>query len=207
MPIAQVAYLWSADVEIEVFTKMAFSPQTKDEGRGATKKRVFIADWLRDGQVYFSPSKRLKGWLKTQLALVRSSYAGQANAIKIFPADGEDEYIPIAKVEELVGGTTPLRDQNYDLPKGLKDPKWSSLVVPKESGIGSRSTTTYWYELPGPRRMKVKMVSFARSIEPEKVKEAMDKLGAVVGVGDKFSQGFGRFKLIHFESKKDKLAL
>ena len=52
MPQASPVYFWEADVVVET-VNLAFSPQTSDEGRGALAKRIFSADWLRDGKVWF----------------------------------------------------------------------------------------------------------------------------------------------------------
>ena len=153
MPTASPVYFWEAEVEIET-EQLAFSPQTNTEGRGALAKRVFSADWLHDGQVWFSPSKRLGGWLKAQLPLARSTYANQMAAVKVFPADGEDEYVPIAKVTELVGGKTPL-PMSHQLPDGLPCPFWTYINVPQEKGAGTRVAPTYWYELHRPVQHRV----------------------------------------------------
>lgn len=205
MPTASPVYFWEAKVEVETID-LAFSPQTRDEGRGALAKRIFMADWLRDGQVWFSPSKRLGGWLKSQLPLARSTYANQMAAVKVFPADGDGEYVPVAEVSELVGGDNPL-PMAYELPKGLPLPFWTYINVPQERGTGTRVAPTYWLELRRPAVHRVRIISFARGIGPEIVQEALAKLGRATGIGDKHSVGKGRFKLLKFEAKQEKLAL
>lgn len=204
-PQASPVYFWEAEVEIET-EQLAFSPQTATEGRGALAKRIFTADWLHDGVVWFSPSKRLSGWLKAQLPLARSTYANQMAAVKVFPADGEDEYVPIASVGDLVGGNNPL-PMSHQLPEGLLCPFWTYINVPQEKGTGTRVAPTYWYELHKPVKHHVRIMSFARGISPEIVKEALDKLGKATGIGDKHSVGKGRFKLLKFKAKQEKLAL
>lgn len=204
-PQAIPVYFWEADVEIET-EDLAFSPQTQNEGRGALAKRIFIADWLKDGKVWFNPSKRLGGWLKAQLSLVRSTYANQMTAVKVFPIDGASEYMPIADVEELIGGSNPL-PFTYQLPKGLPIPFWVYINVPQERGVGTRVAPTYWYELKKSVKHQVRIVSFARGISFEIVREALDKLGKAIGIGDKHSVGKGRFRLLKFEAKQEKLAL
>lgn len=205
MPVASPVFFWEADVVIET-KNLAFSPQTTDEGRGALAKRVFTAAWLMDGKIWFNPSKRLSGWLKLQLPLARSTYAHQIGAVKVFPADNDGEFIPIANVSELIGGTTSL-DRNYQLPDGLPIPFWTYIQVPQERGAGTRTAPTYWYELNKLIKHKVRILSFARGISPEIVREALDKLGRVTGIGDKHSIGKGRFRLVEFQSKQEKLAL
>jgi len=205
MPQAAPVYFWEADVVVET-QDLAFSPQTGKEGRGALAKTIFSADWLRDGQVLFSPSKRIGGWLKAQLPLARSSYANQIAAVKVFPPDGDGEFVAIAKVKELVGGSNPL-PFTYQLPDGLPIPFWTYINVPQERGAGTRVAPTYWYRLDKPIQHHVRIISFARGISPDIVKEALDKLGRATGIGDKHSVGRGRFKLVSFEAKQEKLNL
>ena len=198
-------YFWEAEVEIET-EQLAFSPQTTEEGRGALAKRIFSADWLKDDKIWFNPSKRLGGWLKSQLPLARSTYAGQMAAVKVFPADGDGEYVAVAEAKELEGGSNPL-PMTHQLPKGLPTPFWTYIQVPQERGTGTRTAPTYWYELHKPIRHQVRILSFARGISPDIMKEALGKLGRATGIGDKHSVGKGRFKLIKLKAKQEKLAL
>ncbi len=205
MPTASPVYFWEADVVIET-VNLAFSPQTATEGRGALAKLIISADWLRDGQVQFNPSKRLGGWIKAQLPLARSTYANQVAAVKVFPPDGDGEFVPVCKVSELKGGIVPI-DKPHQLPEGLPTPFWTYIQVPKETGAGTRTAPTYWYEYNQPTQHHVKIISFARGITPEIVKEALSKLGIATGIGDKHSVGKGRFKLVSFDFKQEKLSL
>ncbi len=204
MPALKPAYFWEAQVELEV-TNLAFSLQTKDEGIGATKKRIFSADWMRDGKVVFNPSQRVAGWLRKQLPLLRSSYKEQVNAIKTFPADGASLWQPIAEAKELVGSDKAPED-NLEYPKGLAYPNKQHIVVSDARG-GTRSTTTYWLILPHSILIKVKILSFARSITPEMVEEALRELGRATGIGDKHSQGYGTFEVKSFKAEQKRLKL
>jgi hypothetical protein len=204
MPQAASVYFWEADVTIEC-QNLAFSLEANDEGRGATKKRIFSASWVRDNKVYLDPSKRLGGWLKKQLPLLRSSYSTQVQAIKVFPFDNQ-QYISICQLSELTGSDIPIPDNNHQFLQPFANPLWQRIQVPNTTG-GTRSTTTYWLEYNKPIQLSVKIISFARSITPEIIKEALTKLGHATGVGDKYSQGYGRFKLIKFDSKSEKLNL
>lgn len=205
MPQLTPVYFWEADVVVET-ANLAFSPQTSDEGRGALAKRIFSADWLRDNKVWFNPSKRLGGWLKSQLPLARSTYANQIAAVKVFPPGDDNEYVPVCDASELVGGTTPLTIA-HQLPDGLPCPFWTYINVPQERGSGTRVAPTYWYELNKPVQHHARMISFARGITPEIIQEALGKLGIATGIGDKHSVGKGRFKLVSFEFKQEKLSL
>lgn len=205
-PQASPVYFWQADVTIECHN-LAFSLEAIDEGRGANKKRIFSASWVRDGKVYIDPSKRLGGWLKKQMPLLRSSYAQQIQAVKVFPSDSK-QYIPICSLSDLKGGDIAIPDTNKEFLGELPiQPLWQRIQVPKETGTGTRSTTTYWYEYSHSVQLSVKIISFARNISPEIIKEALDKLGSATGIGDKHSQGYGRFKLISFKHTQERLSL
>lgn len=204
MPALKPAYFWEAQVELEV-KNLAFSLQTKDEGIGATKKRLFSADWMSNGKVLFNPSQRVAGWLRKQLPLLRSSYKEQVNALKVFPADGASLWEPIAEAKELVGSDKAPED-NMEYPKGLAFPHKQHITVSDARG-GTRSTTTYWLELPHPVLVKVRIMSFARSITPEMVREALEELGKATGLGDKHSQGYGVFEVKTFKAEQKRLKL
>lgn len=203
MPVSRPTFFWEADVELEV-KNIAFSIEAHDIGRGATKIRQLSARWLTDGKVLWNPSQRLKGWLNTQLPLARSSYRDQVQAIKVFPADGEDTWISIADVSELQGSNIAL-SESHEIPKELAMPFKQFMTV---SDKGSkRSITTYWVVLPKAVTVKIRIFSFARGITPAIVKEALTKLGKAVGLGDKYNYGFGRFGVKSFEAREEKLNL
>jgi hypothetical protein len=204
MPVARPAYFWEAQVELEV-RNLAFSLQTKDEGIGASKKRIFSADWMKDGKIMFNPSQRVAGWLRKQLPLLRSSYREQVQALKVFPADGTNLWEPIAEAKELSGFDKPPED-NMEYPKELSFPYKQHITVADARG-GTRSTTTYWVVLPHPVSLKVKILSFARSITPEMVEEALGELGKATGIGDKHSQGYGVFTVKSFKAEQKRLKL
>jgi len=204
VPALKPAYFWEAKVELEV-QNLAFSLQTKDEGIGATKKRIFSADWMKDGQVMFNPSQRVAGWLRKQLPLLRSSYKEQVNALKVFPADGAGLWQPIADAKELVGTDNPPED-NMEYPEGLAYPMKQHIVVSDGRG-GYRSTTTYWVVLSHPVTVKVRIMSFARSITAPMIEEALVELGRATGLGDKHSQGYGVFEVKTFKAEQKRLKL
>lgn len=205
MPQASPVYFWQADVTIET-KNLAFSLEANDEGRGATKKRIFSASWVRDGKVVIDPSKRLGGWFKKQMPLLRSTYANQIQAVKVFPADGQ-QYVTVCELSELVGGDIPIPDSNHEFLQKFPNPLWQRIQVPATVGTGTRTTTTYWLEYHKPSQFSVKIISFARNISPEIIKEALTKLGHATGIGDKHSQGYGRFSLVSFESTQEKMNL
>jgi len=203
MPTAKPAYFWEANVELEV-KNLAFSLQTRDEGFSANKKRIFLADWLKDDKIMFNPSQRLAGWLKKQLPLVRSSYKDQVAALKVFPVDGT-LWQDIANSKSLIG-SDKAPEENMEYPQGIPYPYKQHIVV--SDGRGStRTTTVYWVVLPTPVQMRLKILSFARSITPEMVEEALKELGKATGIGDKHSQGYGTFALKQFKAEQKRLTL
>ena len=206
MPKANPVYFWEADCELEV-RNIAFSLQAEEVKRGNIKTKVFHCDSIQDGQLVWNPSARLKGWLKAQTGVLRPSYGEQiSGGMKVYPADGGYDSIPIGKVSELAGvDTPPAPEGEYELPEGCPFPFKRFIIVKAEHG-GTRSTTTYWLTLPKTITVKLKIVSFARSISPETVKELLEKLGDKVGLGDKYSTGqYGLFKLKEFEAKSERL--
>lgn len=204
MPTLKPAMFWTADVELEI-KNLAFSLQTKDEGMGANKKRIFSADWIRNGEVMFNPAQRVSGWLKKQLPLLRSSYAEQVQALKVFPSNGCELWQPIAEAKEL-SGTNIAPEDNMTYPEGLAFPNKAHIVVDDGRG-GTRSTTTYWLTLNRPVTIQVRIMSFARSIEPSMVEEALKEIGRATGLGDKHSQGFGVFTVKSFKAEQKRLKL
>jgi hypothetical protein len=203
MPSLKPAYFWEAKVSLEI-NNMAFSLQTKDEGMGAYKKRIFYADWLKEGKIIFNPAQRVSGWLRKQLPLIRSTYREQVQAIKVFPTSNE-LWESIADAKDLIGTSTPPED-NMEYPKELCYPFKQHIVVDDGKG-GTRTTTTYWLVLSKPIIINVNIMSFARSIVPEMIEEALKELGKATGIGDKYSQGFGTFNVISFKAEQKRLAL
>ena len=204
MATLKPAMFWEAEVELET-KNLAFSLQTKDEGIGATRKRIFNAEWMRDGEILFNPSQRVAGWLRKQLPLLRSSYKEQVQALKVFPTDGAGLWQAIAEAKELIGSDNSPED-NLEYPEGLSYPYKQHIVVSDARG-GTRSTTTYWLVLPRPVNLKVRVMSFARSITPEMVEEALREIGKATGIGDKHSQGYGVFTVKSFKAKQKRLKL
>lgn len=204
MPSLKPAMFWTADVELEV-KNLAFCLQSRDEGMGANKKRIFKADFISDGEVMFNPAQRVSGWLKKQLPLLRSSYAQQVQAIKVFPANGYGLWQPIAKVQEL-SGTDIAPEDNMSYPDGVSFPHKTHIMVDDGHG-GSRAASTYWLTLNRPTVIKVRIMSFARSIEPSMIQEALQEIGQATGLGDKHSQGYGTFVVRSFKAEQKRLKL
>ncbi len=202
---AEPVYFWEAEVEILV-RNLALSLQAEDRREGARTVRVFRADWLEGRDIYFNPAQRLKGWLKKQTAQLKPSLAEQVkNAVKVYVADGGRDWVKIGTVDDLQGGDKPLMDKDYRLPEPLegKIPFWQHIQVPDRGG--TRVATTYWFVLPKEVPLKLKIVSFARGVSPETIRELLEKLGKYTGIGDKHATGqYGLFELRSFEVRKER---
>ena len=202
---AEPVYFWEADVEI-VVRNLALSLQVEDRREGARTVRVFRADWLEGRDIYFNPAQRLKGWLKKQTAQLKPSLGTQVkDAVKVYPADSERDWIKIATVDDLQGSDKPLLERDYKLPEALegKTPFWQHIQVPDKGGV--RVATTYWYVLPKEITLRLKIVSFARGVTPEIIEELLRKLGKYTGIGDKHATGqLGLFELKRFEVRKER---
>lgn len=111
---AEPVYFWKANVEIAV-RNLALSPQTEDRREGARTVQVFRADWLEGRDIYFNPAQRLKGWLKKQTAQLKPSLGTQVkDAVKVYPADSERDWIKIATVDDLQGSDRPLPERDVE---------------------------------------------------------------------------------------------
>ncbi len=140
------------------------------------------------------------------MPLLRSGYAQQIQAVKVFPADNQ-QYVPVCELKELTGSDIPIPDTNHEFLQPFCNPRWQRIQVPATVGGGTRTTTTYWLEYNKSIQFSVKIISFARNISPEIISEALTKLGYATGIGDKYSQGYGRFKLISFKHRQEKMSL
>jgi len=202
MPQAKPVFFWEATAVVDV-RRIAFSLAMKDEREGALAVRRLWCDWVKDGNVYWNPSQRMKGWLKAVTKDLRPSASEQVQgAVKVSSYDG-DEPILIGKVTSLVGADSePATGHTYRIQEGLPQPFFRHIRNQKGMSI-----PIYWLILPGPIEVKLKIHSFARSISPDTIKELMDKLGKVTGWGDMTSQGYGSFELKSFESQQIRLAI
>lgn len=203
MPIAKPVYFWEANVELDV-RNIAFQASVGMKG----KTKIINCDYVQDGKIIWNPAQRLKGWIKTNLSVLRPTYGEQAQAgIKVYPTDGNIDRLDIANSSELIGSTSPANLEegaDYQLSNGLPYPFHQYVIVGK--GQTTRSVELLWYILPKTIPVSLKICCFARSITPEVIEDLMRKIGHMVGLGDKYSTGqYGLFELKKFEAKQERL--
>jgi hypothetical protein len=200
MPKAVIPAFWLAEVELEI-QNIAFNVSYDEQKIGNRTVRVFKPDFIADGQVVWNPAKKLRGWLKEQVKILKPS-AGEAVQYGIKTKGIPSDVIPIGNVSELEGDSNfPEKDkQDYIAPNGLPYPYKETIIVKEKGSI--RSTFSFHYVLRKPIKCKVEIFCFARNISPESVKELIEQLGSYTGLGDKHSQGYGHFKLINFTVKQ-----
>ncbi len=204
-----VQYFWSADIEIKTLKApgLAFSVQTDSAKRKGRKVSIFRMDWLRGEDVVFDAGARLRGWLKMQSKTIRPSLGDIINygvrTISL-PTPG---FQVIAKAKELTGWNKPPADlqEDYMLPEYLN----GNIPYPiKEAfsvgeGGKKRAIFAFHYVLEKEVTLKATLYSFARGFTPDSAKWMLENLGHVVGVGDRYSRGFGLFELVSFEEKEN----
>lgn len=209
-------YFWEAEAKIKILATpgLAFAVQTKErkEAIKGTKFYEFdFSEWINGNEkVVFDAGKRLRGWFKTTAKTVRPSLGDTLQyGLRVLtkPTIGK---IEIADTKELAG---MQNEPDVELAKGYRLPEKSALPYPKKeafvtgSGKDMRSVFSFSYNLPKEIELEVKIISFARNFTPEMAKWMLDKFGRVQGIGDRYSNGFGLFELVSFESTTEEIPL
>jgi len=204
MPRVTSRTFWRAEVELKI-ERLALSVQYIEKGKGSRKKRYLVpTDWLADDgeTIIFDVGERLKGWLKEQVATMKSSWKDRVQygvVCKSLPNPG---YVPIAKLEDIA----PSRNWNsfqhkdeYEL-NGLPEPNVELVVTDRGSIFALH------YVLNKPVTVKAEIYSFAQGITPENVEEWLRVLGRVKGLGDMHnsSAGYGTFEVKSFKVIEEK---
>lgn len=205
MPKVTARNMWHAEVELEV-ERIALSVQYDERGKGSVKKRYLVpTDWLDVDKktIMFDAGKRLKGWLKEQVATMKTSWKDRIQygvVCKSLPTAG---YIPIASLEDIAPArnwhTFPHRE-DYDL-NGLPEPNVEVVLTAE-----GRSIFALHYVLKKPVTVKVAIYSFAYGVRTEIVEEWLKVLGVVKGLGDMHnsSAGYGTFTIKSFKMAEEK---
>jgi len=203
MPVARPAYFWEATTKLEV-QDIALSASYREEKEGNRTIRVFEPDWLQDENVMWNPAQRLKGWLKQQGGTIRSSARDLiAQGVKVHNIP-QQAWLPIAESGELACWDKFSEPDNYRCPNGLGYPFRDIIKIRDGGRISSRYN--FYYLLPRPIVVGLKISCFARNISPEAVEDLMRKLGGIVGLGDRHSSGEnGLFKVLEFQSSQERL--
>ena len=198
-------YFWEADVELEV-RNIAFSLQSNRERREGKDFQFLRSPWIEveDGIVFWNPAQRFKGWVKEQIGGFKTTYLEPIKqGIKVYPKDGEDK-VKIGEVKDLVGASKMLQTAKgeYRVDPGMPIP-FGKFIAPKREG---QAVPIFWYILPGPIEVELRIISFARNIRPGLIKGAAEKLGEKVGMGDMARHGaFGLFKVREFKCNEEEL--
>jgi hypothetical protein len=205
MPKVQARKVWQAEVELEI-ERLALSVQYIEKGQGSRLKRYLVpTDWLdKDGEtIVWDAGKRLKGWLKSVVATMKPTWKDRVQhgiVCKSLPNSG---FIPIAKLSDIAPSRNWHSFQHkdmYDL-NGLPEPNVEVITTEKGGSIFSM-----YYVLSKPVKVKVAIYGFAQGITWQNVKEWMETLGQIRGLGDKHtsSEAYGTFKVLSFELKEEK---
>ncbi len=209
-------YFWEAEAKIKILATpgLSFAVRTKErkEAIKGTKFYQFdFEEWLNGNEkVVFDAGKRLRGWFKTTAKTVRPSLGDTLQyGLRVLtkPTIGK---IEIADAKELAG---MQNEPDVELAKGYRLPEKSTLPYPKKeafvtgSGKDMRSVFSFSYNLPKEIELEIKIISFARNFTPEMAKWMLEKFGHVQGIGDRYSNGFGLFELVSFESTTEEIPL
>lgn len=208
MAKAKVNYIWEADVSLEL-RNMALAVQYDEVKRGGRLVRIFRPqDWYKDGTIMIDIGKRLRGWFLQQSKTIKPSLAETLKyGIKCdsVPAPGPVE---VAKIKDITSNPLFLEKDKteYYLGEELEKvgyPFKEVFTVPDGKKI--RSVFAFHYTIDKSIRVKAKIHTFARGFLPESAKEMLEKVGGIIGIGDRYAQGYGCFKLVDFKSEIQEL--
>jgi len=192
-----------AKVELEVF-KPALSVQYVEKGTGSSKKRHLVpTDWLDgNGNIVWDVGKKVKGWLKEQVATMKSSWKERIQYGVVCKSLPEPGYVKIATIKDIApprNWHTFSNTDQYDL-NDMPEPNVE--VVKTDRG----SVFAFHYVLLNPITVKCLIYSFAYGVTPKVVEGWLRDLGEIKGIGDMHnsSAGYGCFTVKAFEVLEDK---
>lgn len=205
MPRVTSGNMWSAEVELEI-ERLALNVQYVEHGRGSAKKRCLVStDWLdADGEtILFDVGKRLKGWLKEQVATMKPSWRDKIQygiVCKSLPKPG---YTPIAKIKNIGPSKNWANFQHKEEYNLGNLPEPNVEVIQTEDG---RSVFSLHYVLNRAIIVKAAIYCFAQGINSESVKEWLETLGQIKGLGDMHSSAssYGTFTVKSFKVTQEK---
>lgn len=197
MPRVEAREVWKAKVKLKI-ERLALALQYREQGAGTKLKRhVVPTDWLDSDSktILLDVGKKLKGWLKEQILTVKPSMAKRIQygvVCKSLPNHGP---IPIATVKDIAPSKSwrSFKDAElYEL-DGMPEPE-TEFIITREG----KSVASIYYVLSKPAEVEVEIQSFAMGVNPDAVRDWLETLGPIRGLGDKHSQGFGTFELLSF---------
>jgi len=203
MPKVTSRRKWKAEVELEI-DRLALSGQYVEKGRGSKKKRYLVpTDWLDEGKIMLDVGKRVKGWLKEQVATMKSSWKSRIQYGIVCKSLPEPGYVPIATLKDI----SPARNwdsfrhkEEYEL-NGLPQPNVEVILTEKKTSVFA-----FHYVLSKPVTVKCVIYGFAYGVTPENVEGWLRELGEIKGLGDMHnsSAGYGCFQVKEFKILEDK---
>ena len=205
MPRIESRKVWQAEVELAI-SRLALSVQYVEKGIGSQRKRCLTAtDWLdKDGQtIILDVGKKLKGWLKEVVGTMKQSAKDKIQYGLVSKSLPQPGYIPIAKITDIASSTNWASFQHvgeYDL-HGLPEPNVEVMQTPDK-----RTIFALHYVLDKVITVKATIYCFAHGISAESVKDWLETLGPVKGLGDLHSSsaGYGTFTLKSFVLKGER---
>lgn len=201
MPKTEPRKIWHAEVTL-IISRLALAVQYLEEGRGSNKKRVLKAtDWLdADGKtVRLDAGKRLKGWVKEQALTLggetKRDLVGFGVSAQTSPSPG---FVPVGTLDDLAPSSTwgSFKDKDTYMLNGFPPPEVEGMITTE-----GRSVYAMFFVLAKPVQVKVKVSCFARGFTHEQLKDWMEQLGGLKGLGDKHnsSSGYGLFSVKEFK--------
>jgi len=200
---AIVRYVWNASVELEL-RNLALAVQYDEVKRGGRTVRIFKPqDWFVDGYVGMDVGKRLRGWFFQQAKTIKPSLG---DALKYglkcdsLPKPG---FVKVAELTDI-GSNSDFSEKDkleYYLGDILEKVGYPFKEVFSVTERGARrSVFAFNYVIEKPIKVEAKISCFARGFMPDSAKEMLENLGMIMGIGDRYAQGFGCFKLLDFKS-------
>lgn len=199
---AIVRYVWNADVSLEL-RNLALAVQYDEEKRGGRTVRIFKPqEWLDNGSIMLDVGKRLRGWFVQQAKTVKPSLADALRYGLKCDSLPEPGSIEVAKQEDIVSNSDfSEKDKlEYYLGDELEKVGYPFKEVFSVTERGARrSVFAFNYIIDKPIKVEAKIYSFARGFMPDSAKEMLENLGVIMGIGDRYAQGYGCFKLLDFK--------
>jgi hypothetical protein len=69
---AKLSEFWSGEVELEV-SNIAFNVDYDERKEGARIIRTFRPNFIKNGEVFWDPGLKLRGWIKEQVKTIKPS--------------------------------------------------------------------------------------------------------------------------------------
>lgn len=196
---------WKAKVAFEI-DRLALAVHYTEKGTGSERKRHLIpTDWLdQDGNtIIWDVGKRLKGWLKQQIATMKSSWRNRIQygvVCKSLPEPGYNAIGELSDILPSINWHSFSERSNYEVNE-LPEPNVEQITTEKK-----RSLFTLHYVLGKQIHVSAEIYCYAYGVHPESMEDWLRTLGIVHGLGDMHnsSAAYGTFSVKKFEITEDK---